>query len=156
MLLERVSFERLPAPTRGAAAQAIGLLGNASPGAIDALHVAARTGTAGVLENAALALGLLGRRSVAKELAEDLPRAGSAAAQARLMLALSYLAHTESVVPLLTALKDTGSPPTAREFAAVALGIIGDQRDDDPMFALDAWFNVHATTRATNELVRLY
>jgi HEAT repeat protein len=156
MLLERVSFERLPAPARGAAAQAIGLAGTATPGTIDALNAVARSGTAGVLENAALALGLLGRRSVAKELAASLPRLGSAQAQARVMLALSYLAHTESVEPLLTALKDKNSPPTAREFAAVALGIIGDPRDEDPMFALDAWFNVHATTRATNELVRLY
>jgi HEAT repeat protein len=156
LLLERVGRERLPAPARGTAAQAIGLLGTASPEAIDVLNVAARTGTAGVLEDAALALGLLGRRSIAKELAAELPKVGSAHAQARVMLALSYLAHTESIEPLLKALKDKGSPPTAREFAAVALGILGDPRDDDPMFALDAWFNVHATTRATNELVRLY
>jgi HEAT repeat protein len=155
-LLERVRLERLPAPARGAAAQALGLLGNASPKAVEALKEAARTGPPGVLEDAALALGILGQRAIAKDLAIDLPRVGSAHAQARVMLALSYLAHTESVEPLLKALRDRSSPPTAREFAAVALGILGDARDDDPLFALDAWFNIHATTRATNELVRLY
>ncbi|MFI5403586.1 MAG: HEAT repeat domain-containing protein, partial [Planctomycetota bacterium] len=155
-LLERVNRERLPAPARGTAAQAIGLLGNASPEAVTALKEAARTGTPGVLEDAALALRILGQRSIATDLADELPRVGSAQAQARLMLALSYLAHSESVEPLMKALVNKSSPPTAREFAAVALGILGDPRDDDPLFALDAWFNVHATTRATNEFVRLY
>ncbi len=154
-LLERVGRERLPAAARGTAAQAIGLLGNASPKAVDALKEAAKTGTPGVLEDAALALGLLGQRSIAKELAAELPSVGSAQAQARLMLALSYLAHTESVEPLHAALRNKSLSPTAREFAAVALGILGDPRDFDPLFALDAWFNVHATTRATNELIRL-
>ncbi len=155
-LLERVQRERLPAPARGTAAQALGLLGTVSPEALTALNEAARTGTPGVLEEAALALGLLGHRAIARDLADELPRVGSAYAQARLMLALSYLAHTETVAPLLKVLCDKSSRPTAREFAAVALGILGDPRDDDPLFALDAWFNVHATTRATNELLRLY
>ncbi len=155
-LLERVRRERLPAPARGTAAQAIGLLGTVSPEAVAALNEAARTGTPGVLEDAALALGILGHRSIARDLAAELPRVGSAQAQARLMLALSYLAHAETVEPLLKALRDKSSRPTAREFAAVALGILGDPRDDDPLFALDAWFNLHATTRATNELLRLY
>jgi len=155
-LLERLQRERLPAPARGTAAQAIGLLDAVSPEAAAALNEAARTGTPGVLEDAALALGLLGHRAIARDLAAELPRVGSAQAQARLMLALSYLAHIETVEPLLNALRDKSVRPTAREFAAVALGILGDLRDDDPLFALDAWFNVHATTRATNELLRLY
>jgi HEAT repeat protein len=155
-LLDRVALDRLPAPVRGTAAQGVGLLGTATPKAIEALTAAARTGTAGVLEDSALALGLLGHRAIARDLAAELPLVGSAQAQARVMLALSYLAHTETIEPLLAALRDRTSPPTAREFAAVTLGILGDLRDSDPLFELDAWFNLHATTRATNEIVRLY
>ena len=43
-----------------------------------------------------------------------------------------------------------------REFAAVALGILGDRREEDPLFALDAHFNFYSTTPASNELMRLY
>jgi HEAT repeat protein len=155
-LLERVKWPRLPAPTRGAAAQAVGLLGTVTPAAVDALREAANDGGPGVVEDAALALGLLGQRAIARDLAIRLPRAGSAHAQSRLMLALIYLAHTESVEPLLLVLRDKGTPSTAREFAAVALGILGDPRDEDPLFELDAWFNLHATTRSTHEFIRLY
>jgi HEAT repeat protein len=151
-----VARERLPAPARGTAAQAIGLLATASPGAISTLREAARAGTPGVLEDAALGLGLLGQRDIARDLAAALPGAGSARVQSRLMLALAYLAHTESVEPLLKVLTDRRDRPSAREFAAVALGILGDPRDEDALFATDAWFNLYATTRATNELVRLY
>ena len=33
---------------------------------------------------------------------------------------------------------------------------MGDRREQDPLFAIDAYFNFYATTLATNELVRLY
>lgn len=155
-LLERVKWERLPAPTRGAAAQGLGLLGTVTPLGIDALKVAASEGGPGVLEEAALALGLLGHRTIARDLATRLPRAPSAHVQSRLMLALIYLAHTESVEPLLNVLRDKGTPSTAREFAAVALGMLGDPRDEDLLFELDAWFNLHATNATSNEFVRLY
>jgi HEAT repeat protein len=155
-LLERIGRERLPAPVRGTAAQALGLVGTASPEAVAALREAAKTGTPGILEDAALGLGLLGQRGVGEELAAALPTVGSAYAQSRLMLALSYLANTETVSPLLKVLRDKRERPTAREFAAAALGLIGDPRDADALFALDAWFNLYATTRATNEVVRLY
>ncbi len=155
-LIERLKWPRLPAPVRGTAAQGIGLLGTVTPMGVETLREAASDGTPGVVEDAALALGLLGQRAIAKDLAIRLPRAGSAHAQSRLMLALIYLAHTESVEPLLLVLRDKGTPSTAREFAAVALGILGDPRDEDPLFELDAWFNLHATTRSTHEFIRLY
>jgi HEAT repeat protein len=155
-LIERLQWPRLPAPTRGAAGQGLGLLGTVTPAAVDALKAAVDEGGPGVVENAALGLGLLGQRAIARDLAVRLPRAGSAHAQSRVMLALIYLAHADSVEPLLLVLRDQSTPSTAREFAAVALGILGDPRDEDPLFDLDAWFNLHATTRSTHEFVRLY
>ena len=155
-LIVQLRRDSLPAAARGVAAQGLGLLGSTSPEAIEALREAAQVGVPGLLEDAALGLGLLGHRGVARDLAATLPRAGSSHAQARLMLALSYLAHTESVAPLLEVLRNSQEPPAAREFAAVALGLLGVTRSEDPLFALDAWLNFHATTRATNELVRLY
>ena len=53
-------------------------------------------------------------------------------------------------------LKDASLRPSVREFAAAALGILGDRRERDELFAVDAHFNFLATTFATSELVRLY
>jgi hypothetical protein len=43
-----------------------------------------------------------------------------------------------------------------REFAAVALGLLGDAREQDVLFDIDADFNYLATTDTTYELLRLY
>ena len=72
------------------------------------------------------------------------------------MLALAHLDHSAAVEPLLEVLRDQRAPTLVREFAAVALGLMGDRRTRDPLFAVDAWFNYFATTRATNEFIRLY
>ena len=36
------------------------------------------------------------------------------------------------------------------------LALMGDRREKDVLFDLDAYFNLYATTPATHELMRLY
>jgi hypothetical protein len=157
VLVERVRRQSLPAPVRGAAAQGLGLMGTGRPDATKTLLEIVRRETAGrLLEDTVLALGLLGQRSVARDLVALLPRMTSAQAQGRVMLALTYLNHSAAVEPLLQALSDPTHQVLGREFAAAALGLLGDRRETDLLFAVDAYFNFHAGTRATRELVRLY
>jgi HEAT repeat protein len=145
------------APVRGAAAQGLGLLGQPDPAVITALEKVLEDGDrSGVLPDAALALGLLGRRAAAGELARGLRTTRSSVVQGRIILALGHLGHREAIDPLLAIVRSHKDPTLVREFAAVALGLMGDARDHDPLFATDAWFNYFATTRATNEFLRLY
>ncbi|MHC4134019.1 MAG: hypothetical protein ACYS0K_03430 [Planctomycetota bacterium] len=143
LLLQRLNDQGVPAPSRAAAAQALGLMGTARPEAVAALtRVAQRE--------------LMGQRAVAKDLVALLPKAGSSQTQGRIILALSYLNHSAAVKPLLTVLNDRHQATLGREFAAVALGLLGDRRDEDLLFRLDAHFNFFSGTRASRELVRLY
>jgi HEAT repeat protein len=156
-LIERLGDQGVPAPSRAAAAQALGLMGATSPAAADALlRVAKRESSGQLLEDAVLALGLMGQRAVAEDLVALLPKAGSSQTQGRIILALSYLNHSAAVEPLLKVLTDPRQRTLGREFAAVALGLLGDPRDEDVLFKLDAHFNFFSGTRASRELVRLY
>jgi HEAT repeat protein len=157
LLLERVRRRSLPAPVRGAAAQGLGLMGKGRPEVVATLTEIALKETSGhLLEDAVLALGLMGHRHVARDLAALLPRATSSHAQGRIMLALAHLQHRAAVDPLLDILRNPKHPTLGREFAAVALGLLGNRRDRDLLFWIDAHFNYYAGTRATHELVRLY
>jgi HEAT repeat protein len=157
LLLARVGDTGLPAPSRAAAAQALGLMGNAPREAAETLVRVARSEPSGqLLEDAVLALGLMGQRAVARDLVALLPKAGSSQTQGRIILALSYLNHSAAVEPLLEVLNDPHQATLVREFAAVALGLLGDRRDEDVLFRLDAHFNFFSGTRASRELVRLY
>jgi len=142
---------------RGAAAQGLGLLGEPDPEVIAALEkVLAEGDRSSALPDAALALGLMGRRAAAGELARRLTETSSSVVQGRIIVALGHLGHGAAVDPLLEILNDEQQQTIVREFAAVALGLMGDAREADPLFAVDAWFNYLATTRATNEFIRLY
>ena len=99
---------------------------------------------------------MLGRRGVAPRLVEQLKKTNSTMLQARILLALGRLDHDSAVEPLLQLLRDKSARRLVREFAAVALGLMGDRREVDPLFSVDAFFNFYATTVATHELVRLY
>jgi HEAT repeat protein len=153
----RVVDRRRPAGVRGAAAQGLGLLADPDPEAVIALETILRKErSVSLLPDVALALGLMQRRDVAPDLVKMIAERDSEYLRGRLILALSHLEHPDTVPALLGILNDKKHAPMAREFAAVALGLLGETRDEDPMFALDAWFNFMATTESSHELVRLY
>jgi len=155
-LLERLEDGGSPTQERGAAAQALGLLGDATPRVAAALAAALEERSADVVQDAALAMGLLGRRETAELLAVRLRKTDSGAVQGRIVLALGYLGNAASVGPLLETLEDPAQNEIVREFAATALGILGDRRERDVLFDLDAWCNYLGATTSTHELIRLY
>ena len=85
-----------------------------------------------------------------------LDKGGSDRMVERTILALGHLGSPGSVKPLIEIAGDKTRTGIVREFACVALGLLGDDREIDPLFDLDADFNYFATTVATNELIRLY
>jgi HEAT repeat protein len=154
-LIDRVESSRLPAQIRGYAAQALALCGKKSPRATRALEQIVAEGPSDLIGDAAIALGMLGRRRVALDLLKQLKTTQSRATQARIVLALGHIAHEQTTAPLLdlVARKDR---PQLREFALVALGLMHDTRKADPLFTIEADFNFFATMDSTRELLRLY
>ncbi|MHC4938306.1 MAG: HEAT repeat domain-containing protein, partial [Planctomycetota bacterium] len=154
-LVDRVESTRLPVAVRGYAAQGLALCGKQSPRATKALTSVVEEGPNDLIGDAAIALGMLGRRSIALDLVKKLQATPSRAAQARIVIALGHLAHEGTTAPLLD-IANRKERTQLREYAIVALGLMHDSRRKDPLFALDADFNFYATTESTNELLRLY
>jgi HEAT repeat protein len=156
-LLDRLGHKAFPDEVRGAAAEGLGILGDEAPPVLKALRAALDPGESAALTgDAALALGLLGQRSVARELLPLLRASTSEAVQGRILLALGHLSNRETAEPLIGIVRDPTEKPIVREYAAVALGMLGDARDRDLLFSLDADFNYFATVSASRELIRLY
>jgi HEAT repeat protein len=155
-LLERATRTRLAARQRGAAIEALGLMGKANPKVDKALFQVLEGGNRDTIEDAALALGLLGRRGTSAMLLKMLDKTDSDSVRGSIILALGHLGSVASVDPLLEILASEKRKFVVREFAAVALGLIADGRNADVLFEIDADFNYFATTVVTSELLRLY
>jgi HEAT repeat protein len=156
LLRHRVAKASLPATVRGAAAEALGLLGQRDKETGEALLEALRHGPPDLVEGATLGLGLLGRRDVAPELVKRLEGASSGILQGSLTVALGHLGQNSAVDPLLKTLRDEKQKRVVRDLAAVALGLLGDPREQDLLFELDAYFNYFATTTLTYELLTIF
>jgi HEAT repeat protein len=155
-LMERLSRERLNAAVRGPAIQGLGLLGRTSPEIEKRLLSTLEDGSDEVVEDSALALGLLGGRSAARTLVVKLATTRSKPVQAHMVVALSHLGGATAIEPLLELLEDKSKKHTMRESAATALGVLVDDRDRDPLFEIDAHTNPFALTAASRELVQVY
>jgi HEAT repeat protein len=155
-LIERLSHERLNAAIRGPAIQGLGLLGRTSPEIERKLLATLEDGSDVVVEDSALALGLLGGRSAARTLVVKLATTRSEPVQAHMVVALSHLGGATAIEPLLELLEDRSKKHTMRESAAAALGVLVDDRERDPLFEIDAHTNPFALTAASRELVRVY
>jgi HEAT repeat protein len=82
-----------------------------------------------LLKQAAIALGLLGDKSVVSDLVDMLARADTMSSQAAIASALGTIGDVDSVEPLVAFLQDKGHTDRARAFAAVALGVVCDKED---------------------------
>ena len=99
---------------------------------------------------AAIALGLLGDKSLVLELTEMLKEASSLATQASLASALGFIGDERSVEPLVQMLADSNLTDTARGFAAVALGIVADKEDLPWNSKMAVDVNYRASTETQN------
>ena len=80
-----------------------------------------------LLQQAAIALGLMGDDQLVASLIETMNKAGSLSSQAALSSALGFIGDRNSIDPLVTMLENGELSKSARGFAAVALGIIADR-----------------------------
>ncbi len=80
-----------------------------------------------LLRQAAIALGLLGDKTLVPDLIEMLRDAKSLASQAAVASALGFIGDSRSIDPLVKMLENKEITASARGFAAVALGIVADK-----------------------------
>ena len=80
-----------------------------------------------LLRQAAIALGLLGDKSLVPDLVNMLRDAKGLASQAAVASALGFIGDSRSIDPLVEMLKNKEITASARGFAAVALGIVADK-----------------------------
>jgi HEAT repeat protein len=155
-LFARLESKRLDPAVRGPAIQALGLLRKRTPRIEETLIRALDEGPDEVVEDAALALGMLGTRSTALVLVDKLSRTRSESVQAHMVAALAHLGASNAVEPLLEIVEDQSLKPSIRRSAIVALGILLDDRETDILFDIDAHTNPYALTPASRALVLPY
>lgn len=80
-----------------------------------------------LLQQAAIALGLMGDDQLVASLIETMDKSNSLSSQAALSSALGFIGDRNSIEPLVSMLENTEMSKSARGFAAVALGIIADR-----------------------------
>jgi HEAT repeat protein len=112
---------------QGFVALALGMIG--AEEAVKPLRELARTSKyrPAVLEEAAIALALLGDKSTATDLAEMLAKAQGQSAQLSLANALGKIGDDRTVDPLLNLIGRKDLTSSARAFAAAALGQVADK-----------------------------
>lgn len=156
VLVAVVKKERGRAPVRGPAIQGLGLIGDINPDLEKMLVTTIDDGAHEVVEDSALALGLLGWRRTATLLVDKLRDTKSVPVQVHMVAALSHLGGTVAVEPLIALLANGAKKHTQRASAASALGILAGERDHDPLFEIDAFTNPYALTAATRAVVLVY
>jgi len=155
-LFDCLKRRRLKVDVRAPAIQALGLLRQPTREIEETLVKALDDKSNTVVEDASLALGFLGRRETARMLVTKLVKTKSESVQVHMVAALSHLGSHAAVEPLLKVLLDTSGKHTMRESAAAALGILVDDRTNDPMFEIDAHTNPYGLTIAGRALVVVY
>jgi HEAT repeat protein len=104
-----------------------------------------------LLQQAAIALGLLGDKDVVGDLVDTLGKAKSLATQAALSSALGFIGDKRSIDPLVNMLANDELTNTARGFAAVALGIVADKEPLPWNSKIAVNLNYTATTQTLND-----
>jgi len=97
-----------------------------------------------LLKQAAIALGLLGDKTLVTQLVTMLEEAKTLTTQAAIASALGFIGDARSVDALVAMLKDQSKTGPARGFAAVALGIVAEKE----MLPWNAKFSVDINYRA--------
>jgi HEAT repeat protein len=136
-------------------ATAIGLLGDRA--AIPVLQqIIQTTADPGLLMKAAIALGSIGDPSAVQVLVKVFERAGNnQPALLGATLALGFIGDRSAVAPLVKALESRTQEYT-RAYAAMALGVLGDKREERALSIVQANTNYLATTEWLGELLSLY
>ncbi len=156
LLLARARSARLNPEIRGAAMEALGLLGGGDAALLKTLTRALEEKQSEVVEGASLALGFLGRPETARMLVRTMARTKSFPVRRHMVVALGHLGGVAGISPLLDVVADPSWNDAVRESAAEALGVLLSARAVDPLFEIDAACDPYSLTEVTRELVRIY
>ncbi|MDX1542058.1 MAG: HEAT repeat domain-containing protein, partial [Geminicoccaceae bacterium] len=80
-------------------------------------------------------------------------KTNSSRARGRTIRALGFLGHHSAVEPLLKILESRKLAAMVRMDAAIALGLLGNTREIDPLYDLARDLNHYGTTKATFEFL---
>ena len=104
-----------------------------------------------LLQQASIALGLLGDQNVVQDLIDTLANSKSLATQAALSAALGFIGDKRSIDPLVEMLGNKNLTDRARGFAAVALGIVADKEELPWNSKIAQNLNYIASTQTLND-----
>jgi HEAT repeat protein len=156
LLLERLRAVSEP-NQRGYIALALGMVG--AQGALVEIQGIVRESKykPELLRQAAIALGLLGDKSLVPDLVAMLSASSSLASQAAVASALGFIGDARSIEPLVAMLRDKSSSAPARGFAAVALGIVADKepRPWNAKISIGINYRANTSTLTTTEATGL-
>ena len=105
-----------------------------------------------LLQQAAIALGLLGDKELVPKLIDMLADAKGLATQAAISSALGFIGDQRSIDPLVGMLENSDITDSARGFAAVALGIVADKEDFPWNSKIAVDLNYRASTTTLNDM----
>ncbi len=150
LLLDRLERTRNDT-TRGYLCLGLGLLGARE--ALDPMRSVVQRSKyrPELLQQAAIALGLLGDKALVPELIDRLEQTESSAISAALCQALGFIGDSRSIGPLVNLLAE-GKSTRARGFAAVALGIVADKEPLPWNAKIGVGLNYRAATHTLTSL----
>lgn len=140
---------------RGYFATGLGLMGDKTATAEIHEIVKGATRRPELLREAAIALGLLGDKSVLETLVAIISdkENKTLAVQAAVATALGFVGDYRALEPLCASLRNASLSAESRAFAAVALGIVCDKEDYPWNFKISVDLNYTATTATLNDQV---
>ncbi len=152
-LIARLEDKGSAEAMRTAAAEALGLVGVTSAPVLQALREALLEPEVHLVRAAAESLAMLGDAGSAVQVLQLLEKTTSAHLHSHLAGAVGLAGNPAATGHLLKLLCNEGADTSARADAAMALGLLGDLRERDGLYAFNAWFNLQATTPVTREIL---
>ncbi len=141
---------------RGYAAVALGMIGQPTKDATDAISAAMKERSSEELrQQTAIALGLLGVKSAVDLLLTELKEADSQNVQGQVVLALARIGDERTIEPLVGLLKDGDKPDATRALACAGLGLIGDLEDSPSLARISKDINYRAAPDTINEVLTI-
>ena len=104
-----------------------------------------------LLQQAAIALGMMGDKQLVDKLIDMLLDAESLSTQASISSALGFIGDSRSIDPLVDMLEDESITEVARGFAAAALGIVADKEDLPWNSKIGVDLNYRASVQTLND-----
>jgi HEAT repeat protein len=153
--LRKVLGEKGPNSMRSRAAVALGMV-NARLSLPDLRRALEEKGDHFFRREVALAIGLIGDRQAGDILTKLIREGSSEYVRGSAALALGYVVSVNGAIPLVEILSQDGAADTTRSLAAVALGVVLEEREVPVLTRLGTHLNPHLPVDVLQEALRIY